>query len=570
MALCLPAVPLPSRTPSDKANCLAKPTAEVISFTAVVFNVVPATDAAGSVYNFKKLLANKVSPGRSVASTETEEVEADVEDSVATRGTDEWRGAYGATDTFLDDDQIEAVIPRGWTTQHGGFYIGTGPLYIRPLMPGEGDSHVYPGQAMSAEDCLAAWNARNVRRTNQPSELEALSESDSCESGSLVLVEPKKSVKPKKKATESRGSPEFPPPETAPPTADLRLSLIDKESANAAEPGRSKTKKVKRKKQSIVLGEADLSAMSDVDTDRELHSVLKQKKSFGTAVADAMSDMEDGGSDFGVPDQISDSLRDLMEEFRTMAAEGTVVGPAISDLVLRLEYECRPLKRGDKSAVFGVVAGFLSCSRDALGKRARRLRLNDSDASFALVIGKLTKAIAEDDSEGVNPDKKTLKGPIKLILAEGIQLKMTVYDLHKRRLATPQDYVKEIVETDFLPLWAKGTIRKGTLYKAALRGLPSTAKPAIRKVKSVVIGSADENLFGMPPEVPVAKPGKGDRRSPPHKKARQASLSGRASLGILANSQSNSGGSPEIPKPKVKRRKTEDGLVVAGTVGTVQ
>lgn len=64
---------------------------------------------------------------------------------------DVWNGHINGKYVLL---QAEAVIPSGWTPQHGGFYISTGPLHIRPIRAGEEETRVY--QSVETDDCLAA------------------------------------------------------------------------------------------------------------------------------------------------------------------------------------------------------------------------------------------------------------------------------------------------------------------------------------------------------------------------------------------------------------------------------
>ncbi|OQV20133.1 hypothetical protein BV898_05925 [Hypsibius exemplaris] len=508
-----PAVPVaaaPTKIPAEP---------ESMTFTAVEFDVIQPTDTLGPAYDFEKLLEEqKKNDTEETPKTddpfgeEEEEAKAvklakhfeEKYGSSGPRGLKELGAGYDHNDPFVDDGQSgEATIPLGWTTQHGGFYISTGPLYVRPLREEEEKSNVY--QSASAEECIAAVKQLAGLALKRKRVVES-SEEDS---------EDESVIKRKKKALER------------PSSASAKIDPVMTKKAVAGPPKTvaSMLAAANNRKDPFVTSSEDETepAVEDAPTDLRIPKesapvaaveavVVKpavKKSSEKMETAAARSDSGDGSAPV-LPDEVPDSVRKVVDEIKALADSwdggkcnffNAEHNPAINVLLLRLEYECRQFRCGLRSSIFGHVAGCLPCTKETLVKRARKLRQDDVDGKFSNLVAKLVNAIHNDAGGGVDPVSRSLKTSMKKLMVEGVRLKMSVYDLHKQRFATHEDYMKNFVDTELVPLWKNRAIEKETIYSEALMALGVALRPPSHTTSKSSKSTASKGDLNMPPAI---------------------------------------------------------------------
>lgn len=62
-------------------------------------------------------------------------------------------------------------------------------------------------------------------------------------------------------------------------------------------------------------------------------------------------------------------------------------------------------------------------------------------------------------------------------MVEGVRLKMAVYDLHKQRFTTHEDYIRHFVDIELIPLWKNQKVEKENIFSEALLALAEAMRP---------------------------------------------------------------------------------------------
>lgn len=62
-------------------------------------------------------------------------------------------------------------------------------------------------------------------------------------------------------------------------------------------------------------------------------------------------------------------------------------------------------------------------------------------------------------------------------MVEGVRLKMSVYDLHKQRFPTHEDYIKNFVQSELIPLWEDSGVEQETIHCEAVLALGQALRP---------------------------------------------------------------------------------------------
>ncbi|XP_055335234.1 yemanuclein-like [Paramacrobiotus metropolitanus] len=131
-----------------------------IEFEAKYFNPLQPLDNYCPVYDFG-------------GSKMTDDGEDSVQhENIHPRVIDEIGTGYDSQDSFVDntDSVPEAMIPPGWTTQLGGYYIGSGKLYIRPISPDELETGLYTKK--TAAECKKAMRTLKAPVRKRPNRSE--------------------------------------------------------------------------------------------------------------------------------------------------------------------------------------------------------------------------------------------------------------------------------------------------------------------------------------------------------------------------------------------------------------
>ena len=60
---------------------------------------------------------------------------------------------------------------------------------------------------------------------------------------------------------------------------------------------------------------------------------------------------------------------------------------------------------------------------------------------------------------------------------EAVRLKMSVYDLYRSKYPTHEDFIRQVVDVDLLPLWKNNPIEKEHIMTEAVMALADALRP---------------------------------------------------------------------------------------------
>ncbi|GAU97943.1 hypothetical protein RvY_09161 [Ramazzottius varieornatus] len=494
----LPVMREPVATTS--AAAAPSPKSEDVQFISLSFDVVqptedtlPAYDFAEQIYAAQKEIDEDNKDDKKPSSVpfdvDDEEKLTDMAKHFETkygskpRDFRDFGAGYDQNDSFVDDTSVvEKEIPSGWTTQHGGFYIGTGPLLVRPLQPEEEKTHVY--QSATVEQCLAALKSFSALGFKKRRVLE--SSDDESSPSTLKAVSKKKELavisddeaEPVLKPRKSIAAGEKPP---------------KAHSKAVSEVGTKKTSS--KTVASILARRGDNIEEKEMPTDlrvQKADKIPKEKEVGGKAAAtkkadkDAIGEAKSPGVVVPLPDEVPESTRSVIEALKNLADtwEGGKCNffspeqnPAINGLLLELEHQCRQFRCGLRSTVFSHMANHLPCSKETLVKRARKLRQDDVDAKFRKLLKKLGSVLMSDDRNGFDAETMQLRAPIRKLIVEAVRLNMSVHDLYRTKYPTHEDFIRHMVEADLLPVWRDKPIEKEHVLTEAIMALADALRP---------------------------------------------------------------------------------------------
>ncbi|XP_055331834.1 ubinuclein-1-like [Paramacrobiotus metropolitanus] len=427
---------------------------------------------------------------------------------------------YDQNDPFVDDSEsAEAMIPSGWTTQHGGYYISTGPLYIRQLKPAEADTHVF--KSISTEECLSACKSLNALSLKRKVREESSSEYDSEEeTGKAIARRVKRPSMDVSKKSVPLG-------EGAQKKSNSRTvaSILAEKAEIGERPAKIVSSATSADQPSDLRKPKEPSSAAlkprDPDTGMRKAVLAKMERDFRSEPDNVMVPL---------PDEVDGSLKDIITQLKRAAStwEGGKCNfftpehnPTINSVLLELEYECRQLRCGLRSAVFSHLAGHLPCTKETLTKRARKLRQDDVEGRLKEVLKRIERAVHDEPAVEGN---MSLSKNLKKLIVDAVIIKAMVYDLHKVRFPTYEDYVRNFVDIELLPLWKDRAVEKQSVYAQAFIGLSEALRPrpksnrlkTLSEEKEIPIGSSDKTASVRRPtqaSPPDSKPLLSDRPS---------------------------------------------------------
>ncbi|UYV77550.1 UBN1 [Cordylochernes scorpioides] len=228
-----------------------------------------------------------------------------------------------------------------------------------------------------------------------------------------------------------------------------------------------------------------------------------------------------------LPDGLEADLLELINSLKEAATNNNegkckFFSTDINKKLLQVEVLTKALSCTHRSVVFTHLAAFLPCTKETLLKRAKKLRLDQEDGRVRLPLAKLKDAVnaampkmlekhdavskknskqpstegprengdvaktgEEEEEEGLSP-RFEWTAETRDLLCQVVDAKIRCFELFKTRTQSPEDYLKQFLETEVKPIWPLRWMQTRTKPK---KSLPA-GSIASRKVKQEPSGGS--------------------------------------------------------------------------------
>ncbi|CAG5133406.1 unnamed protein product [Candidula unifasciata] len=220
----------------------------------------------------------------------------------------------------------------------------------------------------------------------------------------------------------------------------------------------------------------------------------------------------------GMPDTVQEAKENKEKKLRFFS-------DGVNKLLLDIELGSRNLPWGSRTAIYGHLGEHLPCGKNALQRRAKKLRESQQEGQLKLPMQKLKEAVmkvmpgleeqhelevqrakneselkegvadvkeeasTESEEEEKTENKKKPRGPrrkfqwtseIRDLLLDIVSTKMKLFSTSKSRNQTAEEYLKAFLDSEIKPIWPQGWIQTRMLFKESKKAHEDLTKGSLQ------------------------------------------------------------------------------------------
>ncbi|KAM4722116.1 ubinuclein-2 [Rhinophrynus dorsalis] len=232
----------------------------------------------------------------------------------------------------------------------------------------------------------------------------------------------------------------------------------------------------------------------------------------------------------GLPANLEKRISDLQVAAKMFDEEGRkkFFTQEINNILLDIETQSQELSPCNRNGVYGYIEAFVPCNKDTLVKRLKKLHLHIQDDRLREPLQRLKLAISSvmpdqmnryqedcqahnqakttkhqadddrernpsDDDDDEKPGKRAAvprkkfhwNDTVRNLLCNLVKIKLGCYEQEPNKSQSPEDYLKNFMETEIKPLWPKGWMQSRLLFKES-RSVHNHLTSALAKKKVIV------------------------------------------------------------------------------------